>query len=61
MIFWSTIHHNKIDLTELINTVKPNFNTMEIINDEWKELAKYFDYQKKWKFYYAWYTLYVKN
>ena len=61
LTFWETVHHNKIDLTDLMNTVKPNFATMETINDNWKELAKYFDIQRKWKFLYAWYTLYVKN
>lgn len=61
LLFWETVHHNKIDLTELINTVNPNFTTLEEINDNWKDLAQYFDIQKKWKFYYAWFTLYIKN
>ena len=29
LLFWETVHHNKIDLTELINTVNPNFTTLE--------------------------------
>jgi hypothetical protein len=55
------VHRNKIDLTELTEIIRPNFATMELINDNWKDLARYFEIQKKWKFYYAWYILYVKN
>jgi hypothetical protein len=61
LAFWEYVHRNKIDLTELIEIVRPNFSTIESINDGWKDLAKYFEVQKKWKFYYAWYLLYVKN
>lgn len=59
--FWQTVHHNRIDLTQLLQTVEPNFSTLQTINDHWKDLSIYFDLQKKWKFYYAWFTLYIKN
>lgn len=27
----------------------------------WVRIQNYLDYKKKWKFYYAWFTLYIQN
>lgn len=55
------MNYNKVNLTDLINIVEPIFKAMDSVNDGWKELAHYLDQQNKWKFFYAWYLLYVKN
>ena len=41
--------------------MKPNFHLIDAINANWKHIAKYFDVQRVWKFYFACYTLYIKN
>lgn len=45
----------------MANIMKPNFLLIDKINENWKALAKYFDIQKLWKFYFVLYTLYIKN
>ena len=41
--------------------MRPNFNIIDKINENWKQLVTYFEVQKIWKLYFALYTLYIKN
>jgi len=61
LVFWKYVQKDSLDLSEMSAIVQPNFKLVESINNNWKELAKYFEIQKRWKFYYVCYTLYVKN
>jgi hypothetical protein len=61
MLFWKYVQKNTIDLSEMGSIIQPNFELIEKINNTWKPLAKYFEIQKRWKFYYVCYTLYLKN
>lgn len=43
------------------NKLKAQFDRIDITKDLWISITSYLDYKKKWKFYYAWFTLYILN
>ncbi|CAD8068730.1 unnamed protein product [Paramecium sonneborni] len=60
-LFWKCLQKEVIDLEELDNLLKTQFDKIEQTNFFWVQIQNYLDFKKKWKFYYAWFTLYIEN
>lgn len=59
--FWNLLARNTIDLQEINKLLKQQFADIDRTKELWITMTLYLDYKKKWKFYYAWYTLYILN
>ena len=59
--FWKYLENDSINLSIMVKMIKPTFELIEKINNNWKSIAKYFEIQKVWKFLFVCYTLYIKN
>ncbi|CAD8103477.1 unnamed protein product [Paramecium sonneborni] len=59
--FWKCLQKEVIDLQELDDLLKSQFEKIEQTNNLWVQIQNYLDFKKKWKFYYAWFTLYIQN
>ncbi|CAD8090150.1 unnamed protein product [Paramecium sonneborni] len=59
--FWKCLQKEVIDLKELDDMLKSQFEKIEQTNNLWVQIQNYLDFKKKWKFYYAWFTLYIQN
>ncbi|CAD8070191.1 unnamed protein product [Paramecium primaurelia] len=59
--FWKCLQKEVIDLQELDELLKSQFEKIEQTNNLWVQIQNYLDFKKKWKFYYAWFTLYIQN
>lgn len=46
------------DVEKLLRNIFADINNVKNL---WFKLSKFLDYKKKWKFYYAWYCLYILN
>ncbi|CAD8148434.1 unnamed protein product [Paramecium octaurelia] len=60
-VFWKCLQKEVIDLEELDELLKNQFDKIESTNQLWVQIQNYLDFKKKWKFYYAWFTLYIEN
>lgn len=58
---WKYLGNDSINLSIMVSMIRPNFELVEKINNNWKTIAKYFEIQKVWKFLFVCYTLYVRN
>ncbi|KAL4511596.1 hypothetical protein ABPG72_012441 [Tetrahymena utriculariae] len=59
--FWNMLLKNLIVLEELNQAIKKIFDDIEEIKKMWIRVIIYLNYRKKWRFYYAWYYLYILN
>ena len=50
-----------VDLSQIGKILKEGFEIFDQINANWNKIYPCFDLQREWKFYYAYYTLYIKN
>ncbi|CAD8195861.1 unnamed protein product [Paramecium octaurelia] len=60
-IFWNNLQQTTIDMSEMDNLLKMQFKKIEETKHLWITITNYLEYKKKWKFYYAWFTLYILN
>ncbi|CAD8089602.1 unnamed protein product [Paramecium sonneborni] len=60
-VFWKCLQKEVIDLEELDHLLRNQFDKIEQTNFLWVQIQNYLDFKKKWKFYYAWFTLYIEN
>lgn len=60
-LFWKYISRNEVFLTDILETVKSNFNLVDKLCEKWVELADYFQINSRWKFYFLCFTIYIKN
>ncbi|EAR94555.2 transmembrane protein, putative (macronuclear) [Tetrahymena thermophila SB210] len=59
--FWNMLLKNVIVLEELNQAIKKVFEDIDEIKKMWIRVIVYLNYRKKWRFYYAWYYLYILN
>jgi hypothetical protein len=59
--FWATLQKHTISYRELNSMLRSQFDEIERIKQLWISVHSYLDYKKKWKFYYAWFTMYILN
>ncbi|KAL4500954.1 hypothetical protein ABPG73_013692 [Tetrahymena malaccensis] len=59
--FWNMLLKNVIVLEELNQAIKKVFDEIDEIKKMWIRVIQYLNYRKKWRFYYAWYYLYILN
>ncbi|CAD8107864.1 unnamed protein product [Paramecium primaurelia] len=60
-IFWNNLQQTTIDMSEMDNLLQMQFKKIEETKHLWITITNYLEYKKKWKFYYAWFTLYILN
>ena len=59
--FWSLLKANVVVLDDLMDLYK-NVNEAKLkCNKFWKKLLIFLSQKKKWRFYYAWYHLFILN
>jgi len=59
--FWGMLLKNIINLEECNQAIKKVLEEIEAIKGMWKRVIVYLNYREKWRFYFAWYTLYILN
>ena len=60
-MFWSLLQRNVISLQQLNDLLLNQFKEVARIKELWNSVQTYLEYKKKWKFYYAWFTMYILN
>lgn len=45
----------------MLEIIKPNLTLIERVNEHWKLIFRYFEFNRRWKFVYLCYTIYIKN
>lgn len=60
-LFWKYVERNEVFLTDMLNTIRPNFALVDELGQEWSEVADYFAINRRWKFYFLCFTLFIKN
>ncbi|CAK58161.1 unnamed protein product (macronuclear) [Paramecium tetraurelia] len=60
-VFWNNLQQTTIDMSEMDNLLQMQFKKIEETKHLWITITNYLEFKKKWKFYYAWFTLYVLN
>ena len=59
--FWALLKANVIVLDDLMDSYGKVTDAKKKCRKLWKNLVKYLSYKKKWRFYYAWYHLFILN
>ncbi|EGR29365.1 hypothetical protein IMG5_156920 [Ichthyophthirius multifiliis] len=59
--FWQTLQKSKINLQECNKIALSVQIQIKELKKLWININNYLDYRKKWKFYFAWYILYILN
>lgn len=60
-LFWQYISRNEVNLSDILQIVKPNFHLIDTLNEKWAKIGSHFEINRRWKFYYLCFTIYVKN
>ncbi|CAD8121761.1 unnamed protein product [Paramecium sonneborni] len=60
-VFWNNLQQTTIDMSEMDNLLQMQFKKIEETKHLWITITNYLEFKKKWKFYYAWFTLYILN
>ena len=60
-LFWKYLSLNEVNLKEIISIIQPNFALIKRVAAEWAALSQHFPINRRWKFYYLCFTVFVKN
>jgi hypothetical protein len=60
-LFWRYLSFNEVQLREIIKIVHPNFKLLDLISSLWNQINHYFPINRRWKFYYICFTIFVRN
>jgi hypothetical protein len=60
-LFWRYVERNEVFLTDMLNTIRPNFALVDELSREWANISGYFSINRRWRFYFICFTLFIKN
>lgn len=60
-LFWKYIERNEVFLGDIFDTIRPNFELVDRLNQDWTQLADYFSINRRWKFYFLCFSIFIKN
>ena len=60
-MFWKYIERNEVFLSDIFDTIRPNFLLIDRLNEDWTRIADYFAINRRWKFYFLCFSLFIRN
>ena len=60
-LFWKYIERNEVFLSDMFDTIRPNFDLVDELNGDWANIADYFAINRRWKFYFLCFSVFIKN